>query len=94
MPRKYDEQEKYRWTHRCKRFDIKWEGSPQGRTGYPFRKMGIADFFTIPGRDRLRKVHNALYRIQRQRRALQEPFTFTVRPVKGLPDVYICRRIE
>jgi hypothetical protein len=56
--------------------------------------MEVADFFVITGEDRLKAVHNALYRIQRQRRARQEPFRFTVRPVRGSPDVYVCRRVE
>jgi hypothetical protein len=42
----------------------------------------------------LKMVHNALYRVQRKRRALSEPFRFSVRPVQDAPDVYICRRVE
>lgn len=94
MPLMYDDHDRYRWTHRQKNFLIRWNASPQGRTAYPFRKMEVADFFIITGEDRLKAVHNALYRIQRQRRALKEPFRFTVRPVRDAPDVYICRRVE
>jgi hypothetical protein len=56
--------------------------------------MRVADYFVITDPVRRKMVHNALYRIQRQRKALSEPFQFTVRPVEGAPDVYICRRVE
>jgi hypothetical protein len=94
VPIRYDDCDKYRWTHRPKEFKIKWNASPQGRTSYPFRKMRVADYFVITDPVRRKMVHNALYRIQRQRKALSEPFQFTVRPVEGAPDVYICRRVE
>lgn len=94
MPRMYDRCDEYRWTHRPREFLVKWHADPQGRTRYPFRRMRVSDFFTITDKVQLKMVHNALYRVQRKRRALSEPFRFSVRPVQDAPDVYICRRVE
>jgi hypothetical protein len=93
MPVLYDECDKYRWTHRPREFQIKWHGRIDGKTRYPFRRMQIADFFTIADPVHLRMVHNALYQLQR-RHSEAGPFRFTVRPVRGSPAVYVCRRVE
>jgi hypothetical protein len=101
MPKKYDDGEKYRWTHRCKEHVVEWGGLPKGGTRYPMPFMQVADYFVISDPARLELVHNALYGWERRFREDQKnsgstkpPPKFAVRPVKGLPDIYICRRIS
>lgn len=100
MPVRYDEGEKFRWTHRCKEHPVDWQDGTFS-TRYPLKLMQVADFFVITEEKRLHAVHNALYRWLRRRRAEilasgsdKLPPKFTVRPVEGLPDIYICRRVQ
>lgn len=99
MPIRYDNGEKYRWTHRCKEHHVDWGGLPKGGTRYPLPLMQVGDFFVITDPLKMEQTRGALYRWEKRfREALAASKSekavpvFSIRPVKGMPDIYICRR--
>lgn len=101
MPVRYDNGEKYRWTHRCREHMVDWGGMTNGGTRYPMHLMQVADFFVVTDPKRLEQLHGALYKWQKRvkeqieaDKSDKKPPVFSVRPVRGMPDIYICRRVQ
>lgn len=92
MPKQYDRPDRFRWTHRCQQIHMDWEAK---RLKYPFAQMQVGDFISVEGEPLSMRLRNAMERWRRNPSYIgRMEKEFTIRPVKGLPDVYVCRRVK
>jgi hypothetical protein len=57
--------------------------------------MQVGDFISVEGEPLSMRLRNAMERWRRSPSYVgRMEKEFTIRPVRGLPDVYVCRRVK